>query len=124
MVAKLVAAGLITPSKAVDELLARDDIDLTQLPMHFFCKDIARGKMSLTAIEEERLREEQKKLRKLGPNKLNTAAKRKRAKSELSPKMDTDHPLEAALEDSAETADNKEALSSGRTPQPEPLTQR
>jgi hypothetical protein len=64
-VARWIADGLIAPSKAANEVLTSENIDLTRMPMHFFCKDIARGKMSETGLEQMRLREERKRQRKL-----------------------------------------------------------
>ncbi|KAI9595062.1 hypothetical protein BDF19DRAFT_443325 [Syncephalis fuscata] len=64
-VARWIADGLIAPCRAVDELLAREDIDLTQMPMHFFCRDIARGKPSDSAIEEMQERQKRKRQHKM-----------------------------------------------------------
>ncbi|KAI8055099.1 hypothetical protein BDF22DRAFT_675373 [Syncephalis plumigaleata] len=64
-VARWIADGLIAPSKAANEVLNSETIDLTRMPMHFFCKDMARGKMSEAGLEQMRLRDERKRQRKL-----------------------------------------------------------
>jgi hypothetical protein len=48
----LIAEGALPAGRISELILQREDLDLTRMPMHFFCKELKRGELSTFGREE------------------------------------------------------------------------